>query len=64
MFSIFVLFAVDEKLSASKLKQQASKAYRELERQKMHKLLNQYLLILDKVEVLFYGIASQNWLCC
>lgn len=44
------LHFIDEKLSASKLKQQASKAYRELERQKMHKLLNQYLAVLDKVE--------------
>nr|XP_017247943.1 PREDICTED: U-box domain-containing protein 32-like [Daucus carota subsp. sativus] len=40
----------DEKLSGSKLRQKASRAFRELERQKMHKLLNRYLRVLDKVE--------------
>ncbi|WOG82264.1 hypothetical protein DCAR_0101427 [Daucus carota subsp. sativus] len=44
------LHFIDEKLSGSKLRQKASRAFRELERQKMHKLLNRYLRVLDKVE--------------
>ncbi|KAK9291703.1 hypothetical protein L1049_019652 [Liquidambar formosana] len=39
------------KLSANKLNQHAVKAFWELDRQKMHKLLNQYLLILAQAGV-------------
>ncbi|CAK9160925.1 unnamed protein product [Ilex paraguariensis] len=42
---------VSEKLSAGKLKQWAVKACQELEQQKVHKLLNQYLLILARLGV-------------
>ncbi|KAI8030901.1 U-box domain-containing protein 33 [Camellia lanceoleosa] len=42
---------LDGKFSANKLKQQAVQACRELEQQKMHKLLNRYLLILAQVGV-------------
>lgn len=45
------LTLMNENASGSKLKQQAIKAYREIERQKLHKLLNQYLLILAQVGV-------------
>lgn len=53
-------FAVDGKLSASKLKQRAVKACRELELQKMHKLLNQYLLIIAQVGLLFLPILFNH----
>ncbi|CAH1445547.1 unnamed protein product [Lactuca virosa] len=42
---------VDGKFYESSLKQQVVKAWRELEKQKMHKILNQYRLILDEAGV-------------
>ncbi|XP_052202193.1 U-box domain-containing protein 32-like isoform X2 [Diospyros lotus] len=42
---------IDGKSSLSKLKQHAAKAYHELERQRMHKLLDQYHLIIDQAGV-------------
>ncbi|XP_057476986.1 U-box domain-containing protein 32-like [Actinidia eriantha] len=41
----------NEKFSVDKLKHQVVKAYRELERQKMNKVLKQYLLILAQIGV-------------
>ncbi|KAM7491604.1 hypothetical protein LguiA_034525 [Lonicera macranthoides] len=51
---------MDGKLSASKLKQQAVKACRELELQKMHKLLNQYLLVIAQVQAGKVWIENEN----
>lgn len=42
---------LDDKFSGNRLKAQVVKACRELERQKMHKILNQYRLILDEAGV-------------
>ncbi|XP_031108988.1 U-box domain-containing protein 32 isoform X2 [Ipomoea triloba] len=46
-----LLSAMDGKLSNTKLKQAAVKACQELERQKMHKLVNQYLVFLDQAGI-------------
>nr|GMC64847.1 U-box domain-containing protein 32 isoform X1 [Ipomoea batatas] len=46
-----LLSAMDGKLSNTKLKQAAVKACQELERQKMHKLINQYLVFLDQAGI-------------
>lgn len=42
---------VDEKFSIIKVKKMMTKAWREVERRNMHKLLNQYLLILNQLGV-------------
>lgn len=42
---------LDDKFSGYRLKEQVVKACRELEKQKMHKILNQYRLILDEAGV-------------
>ncbi|KAL2550487.1 U-box domain-containing protein 33 [Forsythia ovata] len=46
---------VDRKLSASKFKRHAIKAFQELERRKMQKLLNEYLLFLSQM-----GVQADN----
>ncbi|KVI07142.1 Protein kinase, catalytic domain-containing protein [Cynara cardunculus var. scolymus] len=44
---------LDDKFSASRVKDQVVKACRERDRQKMHKILNEYNLILDQAGVFF-----------
>lgn len=48
--------AADGKFSGNRLKQLGIKALMELERRKMHELLDQYLLVLVKAGVLFFLI--------
>ena len=50
------MFPVDDKFAASRVKDQVVKACRERDRQKMHKILNQYSLILDQSGVLFLAL--------
>ncbi|KAL3524291.1 hypothetical protein ACH5RR_017125 [Cinchona calisaya] len=46
-----LLSLVNERLAASKLKLQAAKTCQELERQKMHDILNEYLLLIEQVGI-------------
>lgn len=54
--SQFFEFAEDGKLSGAKLKQHMVKACQELDRLRLHKLLNQYLLFITQAGVQFYLI--------
>jgi hypothetical protein len=47
------LHAADIKFSGDRLKEQAGKALWEVERQKLHELLDQYLLVLVQAGVSF-----------
>lgn len=47
------MFPVDQKLSSNKFKRHAIKAFQELELRKMHKLLNEYILFVSQMGVLF-----------
>lgn len=60
VFNLLIwLFIVGAKFPASSLKEQEVRAYREIERQSMHKTLDEYLLFCRRMGVIGLGTLSK-----